>query len=438
MILKVGGRNYKSFKNEFELDFIYKNKIGDSQDVYSFNKKYFTQKENKVIKTCLIAGKNASGKTNIFHFLSHFKDAFLIYNKHIWNFSPYLFSNEEKESLLFIQFIHKGILFDYECVVDTYKKIVISESLKYKFGDDTIKKAVVIVKDDLKYYDEDFLGLSKDIILNVLKSNHQKKSIIQLLVFLNCNIITTVFIDFFQKTQIFVDNYRCDDTFSNCNIIILKKYLKSIRDNSKKNLKMEKDIINLINKFLKSLDLGIEGIGIIEQRDLTYQSFDLEANEEFDELKNYSLVTLHKTSNGDVVNLNLDSESSGNKKIIELSLALILSLIEPNIILIDEFTNYLHEKLIENIIYLFRRYSKGSQLIFSTHNSNILDMDFKKEMIFIADNKNGVTTISSLKSEKFRNDISKAKLYINGKLGSTINDSIVDFENLLLNRSISN
>lgn len=88
MLLKIGAKNYKSFREYSEMDFIFKGPIGDSLDIKVLEKNYF--KGNKVLKLATLCGKNASGKTNFFTLLEHLSFVFdENIKKNIWEFPSF-------------------------------------------------------------------------------------------------------------------------------------------------------------------------------------------------------------------------------------------------------------------------------------------------------------------------------------------------------------
>ena len=75
--------------------------------------------------------------------------------------------------------------------------------------------------------------------------------------------------------------------------------------------------------------------------------------------------------------LSLIEESEGTKRLMELSLPLINISVTNSIIIIDEFEKSLHQLLLETFIEIFLSVSSktntDSQLLFTTHNQELLD-----------------------------------------------------------------
>lgn len=120
-----------------------------------------------------------------------------------------------------------------------------------------------------------------------------------------------------------------------------------------------------------------------------------------------------------------DWESEGTKKIFFLSAFLLQALKEGKTLLIDEFDARLHPLLTKKIVQIFNSNEtnrKGAQLIFVTHDTNLLKADLlRRDQICLVDkNKFGVSTLRTLVEYKgIRNDASYEKDYLSGKYGAT-------------------
>ena len=151
--------------------------------------------------------------------------------------------------------------------------------------------------------------------------------------------------------------------------------------------------------------------------------------------RNTELRTIHEVfdENGNVARLDEFSEemmeSEGTKKVIELSGPLFDTLLNGKILLVDELDAKLHPILTRNIIMLFndpQQNKKGAQLIFATHDTNLLNINFvrRDQVWFTEKDPQESTDLYSLvefKDEegiKVRKDRSLAKDYINGRFGA--------------------
>ena len=130
--------------------------------------------------------------------------------------------------------------------------------------------------------------------------------------------------------------------------------------------------------------------------------------------------------NGDKNNyeLNLIYESSGTQ--ILFSFAPILKDVFENgkILVIDEIERSLHPSLVEMIIKFFHnpKINKGNaQLIFNTHDTNLLSLDiFRRDQIWFAekDPKKGATDLYPLDDFSVRKNENIQKGYLNGRYGA--------------------
>lgn len=122
-------------------------------------------------------------------------------------------------------------------------------------------------------------------------------------------------------------------------------------------------------------------------------------------------------------------ESEGTKKVIEMSGPIFDTLNEGKILIVDELDAKLHPLLTRNIVLLFmdpQRNPHGAQLIFATHDTNLLDLDIiRRDQIWFAEkDKVEATDIYSLvefkdeEGKKVRNDRDIKRDYIRGRYGA--------------------
>lgn len=119
-----------------------------------------------------------------------------------------------------------------------------------------------------------------------------------------------------------------------------------------------------------------------------------------------------------------DEESSGTQKIFELAGPLLEVLANGHILIIDEMDIKLHPLLVENLIKKFHdpiQNPKNAQLIFSTHNTNLLTQTLlRRDQIWFAekDPDLGSTSIYSLLELGIRKDENIEKGYLAGRYGA--------------------
>lgn len=127
------------------------------------------------------------------------------------------------------------------------------------------------------------------------------------------------------------------------------------------------------------------------------------------------------TGQGRVV-LPFAEQSDGTQRLTHLLPAMYVSSIRPKVFIIDEIDRSLHPMLARKFIekYLDLAAAHGSQLILTTHDTNLLDLDLlrRDEVWFAEKNKSGATEIYSLADFKVRSDLRVDKGYLHGRFGA--------------------
>ena len=137
------------------------------------------------------------------------------------------------------------------------------------------------------------------------------------------------------------------------------------------------------------------------------------------------LHTVHQTRTGRLVRFGLESESEGVQRFLDL-LPAFFELITPGsskVFVIDEFDRGLHPLLAHRIVAAFLagvRPENRKQLIFTTHDTNLLDQDLlrRDEIWFVQRNPTGESKLLSLANVagiRYDRDIRKA--YLTGEFG---------------------
>lgn len=122
-------------------------------------------------------------------------------------------------------------------------------------------------------------------------------------------------------------------------------------------------------------------------------------------------------------------ESEGTKKIIEIAGPIFDAILHGKILIVDELDAKLHPFLTRKIIGLFmnKEFNKtGAQLIFATHDTNLLNIQYlrRDQIWFTEKDKSDSTDLYSLvefrddSGNKVRNDRNIEKDYINGRYGA--------------------
>lgn len=118
---------------------------------------------------------------------------------------------------------------------------------------------------------------------------------------------------------------------------------------------------------------------------------------------------------------NLDEESDGTVRLLDFLPAFKSIISNEKVFIIDEIERSIHPLLIKELVQKFSldQQTKG-QLIFSTHESNLLNQEIfrQDEIWFVEKNKDGSTDLYSLNDFKEHKTIDIQKGYLSGRYGS--------------------
>jgi len=164
-------------------------------------------------------------------------------------------------------------------------------------------------------------------------------------------------------------------------------------------------------EFIHEFDPLLEDIKIVEEmnRDGEFQ---------------FRIITKH---NGEWYPL--DIESQGTQKLFSIFISLHISLkMAPTLFICDELDASIHPLILRRIVSMFHdkeQNKMGSQLIFTAHNTIMLDRHElrRDEIWFVEKDERGYTTTYSLDSFKssdkqIRSDMSYGKHYLSGRFGA--------------------
>lgn len=190
-------------------------------------------------------------------------------------------------------------------------------------------------------------------------------------------------------------------------------------------------------KTLEMLFLNQQGATEIKQlfteTNLGFNELDIELDDSVAmKMKAESVHNLYDTD-GTMVGVRTFStdkmESEGTKKMIEIAGPLVDAILSGKILVVDELDAKLHPFLTRKIIGLFmdREINRnGAQLIFATHDTNLLNLQYlrRDQIWFTEKDKTDSTELYSLvefrddAGNKVRNDRNIEKDYINGRYGA--------------------
>ena len=198
--------------------------------------------------------------------------------------------------------------------------------------------------------------------------------------------------------------------------------------------KNDKDLKEFTLKLLKEADILIKDINVdYEEKNMDENMVDLlipkiNQNSKVFKTKNINIELEHEVidefNKKHFYKLNFIDESLGTKVLFSLAPILKRAFSSSKVIIVDEFEKSMHPKLVEFIIKLFNNpdiNKYNSQLIFTTHATNLLDLELlRRDQIWFTEKNpsNGVTDLYPLDSFSVRKDENILKGYINGRYGA--------------------
>ena len=187
-------------------------------------------------------------------------------------------------------------------------------------------------------------------------------------------------------------------------------------------------------ELFKKLDLGFTEIEVEEKEVPNGHKERLAALQDVDPQKNqnakdYETYTTHNVydKEGKVVGYTRFNaeifESNGTKKIISLSGPIFHTLLHGRVLFVDELDAQLHPILTRAIVRLFmdkETNPKGAQLVFTTHDTHLLDKEYlrRDQVWFTEKDATEASDLYSLLEFKERNDRNFEKNYIQGRYGA--------------------
>lgn len=184
--------------------------------------------------------------------------------------------------------------------------------------------------------------------------------------------------------------------------------------------------------FLKIADTGIEDIIIKKEIPNSFNvspSIPENIKNDIIERNSYKASVVHYScafegdTNQKKISWLLEEESEGTQKLFALAGPIIDILDKGSILVFDEINNSLHPLITRFLVEMFNdpdTNPKGAQLIFSTHDSSLLDTElFRRDQIWLVEkNVCGYTELKSLCQFEVRKDVPLEKWYLSGRFGA--------------------
>jgi len=180
---------------------------------------------------------------------------------------------------------------------------------------------------------------------------------------------------------------------------------------------LPEDVLGRVLKETGGADDGLAVVRMGEGRELLIER---KGENRFFSIK---IQSIHEHEGGREIPLELANESDGTRRLLNLIPALhILRSNSSGVYFIDEIDRSLHPILVLRFLEFFLNSCKGgqSQIIVTTHESNLLDLDLlrRDEIWFAEKDHSAATHIYSLADFKVRKDLEIRKHYLQGRFGA--------------------
>lgn len=393
MLIEFKIENFLSFKDLTTLSMVTAKSFKEHLDTNVIK----TDGNLSLLKSAVIYGNNASGKSNLLEamgfmrqtVLNSFRDALLDNSERKFPLEKFaLNTKSEKDTSYFeISFFQNHTKYRYGFEID-YDKIV-TEWLFH-----TTSKEVYLFKrrnQEIEINKSAFkegLGKVEDVKENVL--------FLSLLATLGKEISSSII-----------------DWFKNFNIVNGIHDLGHKRYTINK-LKTDKEFFNWVLHFIKYLE--ITNLSIEE---------DKLSDHDLDHLITYHRMFDENNILVDSVAFNFDKEESeGTKKLLYLLGPWFDTIQKGKVLIIDELDSRLHSHLTSRLIEFFHSFNKSNaQLICAVHDVSLLTKEiFRRDQIwFVEKNQFGsseLLSLSDFKTDKVRNKSAFNKNYLEGRYGA--------------------
>ncbi|MBQ3565354.1 MAG: ATP-binding protein [Alphaproteobacteria bacterium] len=420
MLLGLSIENWLSFKDNTEFSMIATREQQHGERLFKS-----TLSKNRLLPIAAIFGANASGKSNFIKIISLVK-AFVINGsrpEEILPIYPYLFDDEcsQKPSKFSIGMLIDNAIYEYSFTAN--QKQVIEERL-LEVNSKSKKVLFHRTFDNISFYNNIHDKAFLDFVFKSTRKNQ---------LFLTNSV--------FQNAVHFRKIY---DWFYNIEIVTPEMTFHAFEQFFDE----KGSLYNGINNYLKNCDVGIDKI---ECEEIQFGSLPIDGifkarlAAELPEGKTFKLlfeherffvtkkngnmlakkmIAVHRNRKGKDIKFDLARESDGTLRAIDLFPAFSeLCSDTSKIYVIDEIDRSLHSVLVQHLVKMYLdscNSTKRGQLIFTTHDTNLIDQKIlrRDEMWRIDKNKFGVSKFDAFSDfENIRYDQNIRKSYMDGRFG---------------------
>ena len=407
MILKIEFGNFFSIRDKTRIDF----RAANINTTLARELRHNVVDWNgvPVLKTIGLFGPSASGKSNIvkaIHFCCRMiLDSHLYNEGKVFNFEPFKFDGwQEKPSSFLIDFVCDNV--EYEYSFELTKTKILSESLyHYPFG----RRAKIFVRNaDGKYsFGTGVISKPADVALNT----SDKNLFLSRASSMNRETAQTLYRYFMNQFLLGLANVN--------DLVVLDGF------NTYK---------NVILKALEVCDTDITDIEVRKEQMSAPVVVPGQADMAFKFVDVLKFKTFHRDNKEVMFDLDLE-ESSGTRKLFQILIRLLDVVKNKKGIMMDEFDMGLHTRLADFILDLIHA-SERSQLLFSSHNTNLIDVKRlrRDQIVFVNKTEDGATEVYSLYDFKdFRENMDAEKGYMQGRFDAVpyVDSSVESIKQLL-------
>lgn len=371
MVLEIALTNFFSINEKITLDLQAANI--QTKEARALDGNTFSVGNERLLKTVAIYGANASGKSNIIKAVKAAVD--MILDSHNYNegdcfgFKPFKFDGNDAPSEFYIRFIVNEI--EHEYSFSCTREEIITESLYYYPKG---RKALIFSRDERKSGGKKEKYEFTTVIRRPMDvaSNTSRK---------------TLFLS--RASQ--MDRDKAKEIYRWFNEQLVFSYRGNTYVVTDRFLGDNKDAVLRV---LKAADSDIV--------EFSY--------------KEGELTTFHRRNPSLPFDFNTE-ESEGTKILFRIMLTVMDVVRNNKVMFLDEVETSLHTRLVEYLINLFHN-SRSAQLVFTTHNTHLLDMTrFRKDQIFFVNKRDdGSSDLYSLFDYKdFREKMDLEKAYLQGR-----------------------
>jgi AAA15 family ATPase/GTPase len=429
MLIRFSVENFLSFNELVDFNLIASNESRHSHHVA----KGKTPDEFNLLRTSILYGANASGKSNLIRAMEFARD-FIVYgvsqNRSI-HLKPFKLDNScfDKTSRFEFEFYLQGRQYAYGFRVDQTR---VHEEWLFEIGYEFDRPIFERVGSNVSFYFDQpfFRGISAVEKQQINYEGHSTRA--NLLFLTNCK---ERHIQSFQ----FIYQWFAEKLI----IVFTTSKHQALTPLAKLNLDFFNQVINFFDfgihriqveeiDFEKSVEIPAEmkeeiradfpyGQEMVQFISVASRNYVIE-EDRLGGLKALKLCTIRKDSFGNEVVFDISEESEGTQRLMDF-IPMLIGLSKDKVFVIDEIERSLHALLVGKLFDLILNHhmfaEAKSQLIASTHEVNLLDIKnlFRKDEIwFVEKNSVGETMLYSLANA----DVDRLNLkegYLGGKFG---------------------